>query len=149
MKKKINEMTLHVNEEEAWYNDLCLDVLNEVQKYLWENLEPLFVAGGVESLRKIDPKTEGIFIARIGLEDGSIEVNVNSGVSFNNDDGNYYHIGGFVERAVDLVDKEENKHLDNEVILDNVGGFTINSLNLSDYIKSEVRKILNDIIKTR
>lgn len=132
--KRINETKLRPSMQNEWYDELCEEVFAKAEKHL-NNLEKLYLVKGIAGLKKASRLGEGIYVASILLDDGSINVPVNAGLTFDNKDGNYTPVASFALKCIAYV--EDTGESD----------FSIETLDLATDLEERVSEVLDEILE--
>lgn len=132
--RRLNETKLRPSMRDVWYDELCEEIFAKTEKHL-QNLENLYLAKGIAGLKKASRLGEGIYVASILLDDGSINVPVNAGLTFDNKDGNYILVADFALKCIDYV-KDTGE-----------SDFDIETLNLATDLEERVWEVLDEILE--
>lgn len=132
--KRLNETKLRPSMQNEWYEELCEEVFAKADKHL-KHLEKLYLVKGIAGLKKASRLGEGIYVACTLLEDGSINVPVNAGLTFNNEDGNYIPVASFALKCIEYV--QETGESD----------FSVDTLDLATDLEERVSEVLDEVLE--
>lgn len=132
--KRINETKLRPYMRDEWYDELCEEVFSKAEKHL-QNLGKLYRARGIAALKKASRLGEGIYVTSILLDDGSINVPVNAGLTFDNKDGNYTCVFSFAAKCIEYVKETGDSDFDVDV------------LDVTSDLEERVGEVLDEILE--